>query len=82
MRTSFSSKKINNNFPIFFCYLNSAFVRIFANIYETLSSSSSEELDLGIGTLLDSALLNYKPKKKEQKTALKRLMEIAHNHHV
>ena len=33
-------------------------------------------------TLLDSALLNYKPKKKEQKTALKRLMEIAHNHHV
>ena len=33
-------------------------------------------------TLLDSALLNYKPKKKEQKAALKRLMEIAHNHHV
>ena len=33
-------------------------------------------------TLLDSALLNYKPKKKEQKTALSRLIQILNNHHL
>ena len=32
--------------------------------------------------LLQSALLNYKPKKKEQKAALNRLKEILNNHHL
>ena len=32
-------------------------------------------------TLLDNALLNYKPKKKEQKASLNRLLEIIKNHH-
>ena len=33
-------------------------------------------------TLLRNALLNYKPKKKEQKDALKKLIEIVNNHHI
>jgi len=33
-------------------------------------------------TLLRNALLNYKPKKKEQKDALKKLNEIINNHHI
>ena len=32
--------------------------------------------------ILQSALLNYKPKKKEQKVALDRLKEILNNHHL
>ena len=32
--------------------------------------------------LFQNALLNYKPKKKEQKAALNRLIEILNNHHL